>query len=450
MGQSPIMLIILVVFGLAFVIYFAMDKKKRNQPSSKVNQDKKNNNNNGYKGTAKELPRKDMSAFMRFDKIANDMIYQKNGEKFTMVIECKGINYELMSEIEQMAVEEGFITFLNTLKFPIQLYVQTRSIDLTENIKVYKARANEFEEKRQEIVTRYNQAESDIDVTPEEISELKEQKLKYTNISEYVSDITRYVERMALNKFLLQRKFYVVISYNKSEVVTTEKFTKEEYEDMCYRELYTRAQGIIGSLFACSVQGRILKSNELAELIYISLNKDDQKALNIKDALDSGFYRLYSTSEDVRLKRQQTLDEEIRKESARRVEQAILEGIEKGTIVFEEEFNETLDKQIDTTAIRIVENSGLNNNVKEEIKDIIMTKRKEKLKKRDEERAKKLEEEKNEQQQVESETIENSQAEIENSVEGIASETSDNGENVIVNDYQEDRIDENTDNENIV
>ena len=65
------------------------------------------------------------------------MIIQKKG-KFLMVIECQGINYDLMSDVEQLAVEEGFITFLNTLTSPIQLYVQAQNLDLKGTIKVYK------------------------------------------------------------------------------------------------------------------------------------------------------------------------------------------------------------------------------------------------------------------------------------------------------------------------
>lgn len=384
MGQSSLTFIVMGVIVFIFGIYYIASQQKTPKKSEQKTKDGKEKEVKSqpidtYKGIQKQAPRKDMSGFIRFDKIANDMIYQRNGERFTMVIECKGINYELMSEIEQMAVEEGFMTFLNTLKFPIQLYVQTRSVDLTENIKKYKQRAAEFDYKRQEYTTKYNQLEDDIDASKDDVLAARQQKIKYSNIAEYVSDITKYVERLAMNKYLLQRKFYVILSYNKADIFTTEKFTKEEYEDMCYRELYTRAQGIIGSLLACSVQGRILESNELAELIYISLNKDDEKALNVRDALDSGFYRLYSTTDDVREKRQKMLDEEIQKESARRVEEAIREGIQSGRIMPESELEFEIDKKIDKNAIKMVEASGLTEENKEEIKNIIMEKRKQKV-----------------------------------------------------------------------
>ena len=76
--------------------------------------------------------------FMEFDDIQDNMIVQKESKKYVMVIECQGINYDLMSQMEKIAVEEGFQQFLNTLRHPIQIYIQTRTINLEENINRYK------------------------------------------------------------------------------------------------------------------------------------------------------------------------------------------------------------------------------------------------------------------------------------------------------------------------
>lgn len=375
MEESIIMLVVVGIIIVALAVSFAMSKKK-----NKNNKKGNSKVNSSTSKTSKDnVQRKDMSEFIKFDKIANDMIYQKKGEKYTMAIECKGINYDLMSGVEQMSVEEGFIKFLNTLKFPIQLYVQTRTVNLADNIKKYKERTQIFEDTYSDMISRYNEAEQDIDVSKEETEMLRFEKIKYGNIAEYASDITKYVERMSLNKFMLQRKYYVLISYYKSEITATEKFSKEEYEELCFRELYTRAQGIISSLGTCSVSGRILNSNELAELIYISYNRDDQKTMDIKRALESGFYRLYTTSPDVMAKKRQMLDEEIKREAARRVEEAIQEGIKNGTFVSEEEAQRRLDKRIDKEAIDLVNASEVSSYTKEKVKDAILENRKKRL-----------------------------------------------------------------------
>lgn len=384
MGKDAIMLIGAVIMVIVVIAYFLYDKAKSKKGDSASSEKITNESTSSIKGVKrvdKSVEQKDMSGFIKFDKIANDMIYQNKGERYTMVIQCKGINYNLMSEIEQMAVEEGFIMFLNTLKFPIQLYVQTRSVDLSNNVKTYKGRVKQFVDKQNEVVAKYNEVEDDVDSTQEEVDYMKKEKVKYTNIAEYASDITRYVERMALNKYMLQRNFYVVFSYNKSELATTEKFTKEEYEDLCYRELYTRAQGIIGSLVACSVNCKILTSNELAQLVYVSLNKDDANTMNIKDALESGVFRLYTSSEDVMKKKREMIEEELNYQSKLRVEQAVKEAIEKGLIVTEEESEEAVQKEIDRRALKLIDkSSAVDENVKQELKGIIKENRKARVK----------------------------------------------------------------------
>ena len=383
MGQNLSLIVfgIMILAGLVFYIVTKKQGEAGGKSMNSANQPRKEETKElqGVKRKDKVVEQRDMSGFIKFDKIANDMIYQNNGERYSMVIQCKGINYNLMSEIEQMAVEEGFIMFLNTLKFPIQLYVQTKSIDLSENIKQYKDRVNEFAMKQSEVVNRYNELEDDVDATQEEIDEAKREKIKYTNITEYVSDITRYVEKMALNRYMLQRNFYIILSYNKAELATTEKFSKQEYEDLCYRELYTRAQGIVSSLLPCSVSCNILTSNQLAQLVYVSLNKDDASVMNIKEALESGVFRLYTSSEDVMKKKREMLDEELNKRSMERVEQAVKEAIDKGILVTEDVRDENIEKEIDRRALRLIDKSTVNNETKQVLKNTIKTKRKERL-----------------------------------------------------------------------
>ena len=69
-----------------------------------------------------------MFKFMEFDGIEDNMIVQDGGKRYLMVLECKGVNYDLLSEVEKNGVEQGFIGFLNALKFEVQLYVQRKPI----------------------------------------------------------------------------------------------------------------------------------------------------------------------------------------------------------------------------------------------------------------------------------------------------------------------------------
>lgn len=75
--------------------------------------------------------------------------------------------------------------------------------------------------------------------------------------------------------------------------------------------MVTRAQSVINGLASCSVAGRILNSNEIADVLYTAYNRDDKGLMSVKEALDSGFYRLYSTSEDIFLKNRESYKKKL-------------------------------------------------------------------------------------------------------------------------------------------
>lgn len=373
MDITVIGLILIGVFGIFYAVFTYGNNKKSGGNKKIDNFTKKSDvSSSETKKTTADIQRKDMFNFIEFDKIVDDMILQEKETKYTMVIQCKGINYDLMSEIEQLAVEEGFITFLNTLKAPIQIYVQARAIDLKTSLDMYKGKVDDINRKYAESTDKLKKLSNDINTTENEMREATLEREKFSNISEYAQDITRYVEKLSLNKHMLQRKFYVVISYYKSEVNTTTEFTKNELHDICYRELYTRAQSIIGGLQSCSVSAKVLTSNELAELLYISYNRDDEKLLDIKTALDSGFYRMYSTTKDIQDKKREAMEKQIQEEAMNRVEQAIKAAIANGIIKSEDEMVEEYENAVDIEAIKIIEETNISDEEKKKIQQVIV------------------------------------------------------------------------------
>jgi len=396
MDITVIGLIVIGVFGIFYVVLTWGNTKKAAGNSS--NNVKKQNNKVDAtaekKKVAAEIKRKDMFDFIEFDKIIDDMILQEKESKYTMVVQCKGINYDLMSEVEQLAVEEGFITFLNTLKSPIQLYVQARAINLKTSLDMYKSRVDDINLKYNESTERLKKLSNDINSSESTMRQATVERQKLENISEYAQDITKYIEKLSLNKHMLQRKFYVVLSYYKSEVTSTAEFSKSEIHDICYRELYTRAQSIMSGLQSCSVSSKVLTSNELAELLYISYNRDDEKLLDIKTALDSGFYRMYSTTKDIQEKKRDVMEKQIQEEAMSRVEQAIKMAISSGIIKSEDDIIEEYENTADIEAIKIIEETNISNEEKKKIQQVIVNQHNKGIDERKEERER-IREEKN-------------------------------------------------------
>ncbi|MBR2290037.1 MAG: hypothetical protein IJ867_05480 [Clostridia bacterium] len=251
-----------------------------------------------------------MNDFMEFDEIVDNMIVRKNRNQFVMVIQCNGVNYDLMSADEKMGVEEGFVQFLNTLRFPIQLYVQSRTLNLKSIIEEYQARVEAVTDDLRKVDQRLRQARATGNRPM--IERLEFEKRRKTSVLEYGQNITEYVERLSQNKNILQQKTYVILSYYTAEIGgNTSNYSKDEINNICFSELYTRSQNIISSLGTSQVTGRILNSEELAELLFIAYNRDDSELYQLNTMLDAQYDRLYSTGKDVLEKRQEKLDEEI-------------------------------------------------------------------------------------------------------------------------------------------
>ena len=257
-----------------------------------------------------DLSRQSIFEFMEFDEIVDDMIVRKNGTQYIMVLQCNGVNYDLMSEQEKIGVEEGFVQFLNTLRFPIQLYIQSRTLNLRDIIEDYKTRVDNLAVEIEKVDAKIAQASNRNNKAL--VEKLEFEKRRKTNVLEYGIDITDYVEKLSSNRNVLQQRTYVIVSYYSAEIGGgIEKYSKEEIYNMCFSELYTRCQNIASSLGTSQITSKILDSEELAELLYIAYNRDESELLNLSRAMNSQYDALYSTGKDVLQKKQEKLDQEI-------------------------------------------------------------------------------------------------------------------------------------------
>lgn len=321
MLQILIFVIFFIMFLLiALYIYLLRPKTKKEENkiiASDVDSDnskekeKKIDNYGRFQG---ELTTESIYQFMEFDEIVDNMIVRKNGTQFIMVLQCNGVNYDLMSEQEKIAVEEGFVQFLNTLRFPIQLYIQSRTLNLRDIIATYKGRVNNLSEDIDKLDARIAQAKAQGNRSL--VEKLQFERKRKVNVLEYGINITDYVEKLSSNRNVLQQKTYVVVSYYSAEIGGgLGNYTKEEIYNMCFSELYTRCQNIASALATSQITSKILDSEELAELLYIAYNRDEAELLQLSKALDAQYDALYSSGKDVLQKKQEKMDREINLEA---------------------------------------------------------------------------------------------------------------------------------------
>ncbi len=341
-----IMMILLVIFC---ILYF--QTKTKEKKSSNIQ--KESENNKKTTKTTKSYTTDSIFDFMEFDKIEDNMIITKNGTKYVMVVECQGVNYDLMSEVEKNAVEEGFIQFLNTLRHPIQIYTQTRTINLESSIQTYKTKVNEIEAELEKQKMKYQQMVNSDAYTEEQLHAAFFELTKATNLYEYGKDIIYSTEKMSLNRNVLNQKYYVAIPYYPEELGEN-NFDKKEITNLAFSELYTRAQSIIRTLSVCGVNGKVLNSDALADLLYVAYNRDDAEIYGVEKAIQAGYDELYSTAPDVIDKKIKALNEKIEKEAFEKANRVVLETKSEKEKALEQK-EESIDSLIDQMAKMIIE-----------------------------------------------------------------------------------------------
>ena len=349
--QMLIYILIPIVIGLFILIaYFVyLHFKEKNKKNVIVETQDNNKNTTGSNNDNKQS----IFNFMEFDDVEDNMIIQKNGTRFLMVVECRGVNYDLMSGIEKNSVEEGFVQFLNSLKSTIQIYIQTRAINLESNLVSYKEKIKEIEIKYENMKAKYEAMVDSDEYTEEQIAKAKFELTKQANLYEYGVSIIKDTERMSLNKNILNKNYYIIVPFYASEA-TSEKLDKMELRNTAFSELYTRAQSIISSISACGVKGKILRTNELVELLYMAYNRDEAETLSFDKALKAGFSELYSTAPDVYEKKMRELDKMISERAMLKAKEKVQEA--KSEIERQlEEKEENIDDIINDAAILILE-----------------------------------------------------------------------------------------------
>lgn len=310
--------LVIIICGLVAIYFFVRyrNDKKQESRQKKITEEEKTNN--------QTYNTKSLFNFMDFEKIEDNMIIQKRG-KYLMVLECQGVNYDLMSEMEKTSVEQGFIQFLNTLRTEIQIYVQTRTVNLEDSISTYKSRFKDIERKYEQLEERYEQMKKFEKYSEKEIQNVYLEYVKQKNKYEYTKDIISNTERNSLNSSVLHKRYYIIIPYYEDELVT-DNCSKDEIQNMVFSELYTKARSIIRTLSRCDVNASILDSEGLIDLLYVAYNRDESDIFGTKRALQAGFEDIYTTAPDVFEKKLRLLDKQIEEEGIKIASEAIEEA----------------------------------------------------------------------------------------------------------------------------
>jgi len=279
-----IAIVVLVVIAVVF-FYYTTNIKKKDPTVEKV-----------AKKVDPNIAKEKIASFLPFDSLEDNMIMMDQGDKFVMLIGANGVNYYLMSDVEKEAIEGGFIQILNSLRFPIQIYVQTTSVNLDKSLEIYKDRRKVMEDN---LVSRAQNLQYLIregETSREELSEKRLEIEKFKNVYDYTQDLILNTENITLNQWIIKKNYYIVIPYYLSESGMINRFTPDEVKTIAQQELETRATSIIDGLSNIGVDAHIVDSTELKQVVYSALNREDADIFTFERAKDAEFDSLFKTT----------------------------------------------------------------------------------------------------------------------------------------------------------
>jgi hypothetical protein len=208
-------------------------------------------------------------------EVRNDTVLLKNGG-LRAILQVEALNFNLKSEVEQQGIIQGYGAFVNTLTFPIQIVVRS----MKTNVDDYLAQLRKIGEKHE------NQL-------------LKQQ----------VEDYVRFIERTLDVADIMQKRFFVVIPFDRSlrQKTLIEQFLEWISPDdsatkaaqrarefaPAARQLNERVELVGAGLSNIGLHTHRLNTRELLEVYYQIYNpKTSQEQKIPKNMSDLGFDRM--------------------------------------------------------------------------------------------------------------------------------------------------------------
>ncbi|MGH7156737.1 MAG: hypothetical protein ACREGG_01315 [Candidatus Saccharimonadales bacterium] len=202
-----------------------------------------------------------------------DGIVIMNDGSFRAVVMCKSINFDLMSPQEREAVEFSYQGFLNSLYFPIQIFIRSQKVDLRPYLeKLDKTRTQQDNMLLGLLMEDYIAFLADIAQQTNIMDKKFYLVIKYPDVDQNI----RKALRTSTGFFTGLAE---VFSPKKSSHVVIDESSLEKAKT----ELRNRVQAVMQGLAQAGIQSLPLDTEELIELYYDAYNPDTATRQQIKN-----------------------------------------------------------------------------------------------------------------------------------------------------------------------
>jgi hypothetical protein len=206
------------------------------------------------KKLAGSRPRTSTQKYLDIAEIRDDLVVLNDGTVRGVLL-VSSINFDLKSEDEQKAIISGYVSFLNTLDYPLQIVIQSRPLNIDE----YFTRLKKVEKEQTNELLRMQTA-----------------------------DYRQFVAELLTLERIMSKRFYIVVPYTPisdkkrnfstrfSAVFSTAKIVKlsrKRFDDFS-EQLIKRCDFVSSGLSSLGLRSQRLNTQALIELYYNSYNPD--------------------------------------------------------------------------------------------------------------------------------------------------------------------------------
>ncbi|MBP6974881.1 MAG: hypothetical protein KBB54_02960 [Candidatus Pacebacteria bacterium] len=197
---------------------------------------------------------KPTQSFVPIKEIRDGIIVLKDGSLRSILL-ASSLNFALKSSEEQQSIIFQFQNFLNSINFSIQIYTQSRRLDIRPYIALLEERLKE------------------------QVGDLMKMQTR-----EYIEFIKSFTESTSI----MTKSFFIVVSYSAPALGGTTAIkksffggggTKKEQEKTTFEEsrsqLQQRVEVVEQGLVRCGIRIASLGTEELIELFYKTFNPGD-------------------------------------------------------------------------------------------------------------------------------------------------------------------------------
>jgi type IV secretory pathway VirB4 component len=214
---------------------------------------------------------------LQLSEIRDGVVIMNDGT-FRSVIMCKSINFDLMSPQEREGVEFAYQGFLNSLTFPVQVFIRSQKVD----IRPYLEKLDKIRSEQDNML-----------------------------LALLMDDYIAFLADIAMQTNIMDKRFYLIISYpdpdedirsavrqstgffsgmvnlfNGSANKTPHVVINESVLETAKTQLKHRIESVMHGLNDCGVQSLPLDTEELIELFYDAYNPDTATRQQLKNFED--------------------------------------------------------------------------------------------------------------------------------------------------------------------